>query len=644
MGGRLKAALRSGRARGPAALARGRGRRDRRDVLARRDRLAGRRAVAAPTALQRAGQHRRRRHDRRARPGLRRRQPAGRARGHGAAAARAPAPAHVRPDLRARRARLQRQQLAPRRVRDRDRLRHGARRRPTGSSTTTRPTSSARPPTTSRTSCARTSSSTRTRSCSGRFDGSGWFARKVDAATAAGVLWVNSAGNYRTRHWEGAWSDADADGNLDVPGDGNAFRVHPRGHGRARPATSPGRARRADPGSYYELALYQPTRRSTVPVARPEHAGCRSGRTGSSRCPSRTPTCRPGAIAAAGHVLPRVRRVGTPPTTQLTLYCRMDLSPTRAGHGLELPHARRRARRVLGRRVRRDHAAARVVLVRGPDRRRPPQARHRGADERLHHAGRPRVGRGQRLRRHLVRDAPRRRRGGAAVDGGRRRRRRRQRRAARARPADRAGARHRRAGRGHWSSAPAGCASTSRPRRSGTPTPAPDSLVRGTVALSLPLAEAGTLGLRAAHGRRRAARGHAGARRHPAGHLADRGPARGPARARAHCLGPERQRRPIPLHAARRQRACRACACARRGSARRREGAHLGLGARPRQRPRGPAALHASATARARTDSASRTATSAPAATSITIRATDRAGNSSPRCAARCAYVPFRAS
>ena len=39
------------------------------------------------------------------------------------------------------------------------------------------------------------------------------------------MLWVNSAGNYRTRHWEGAWSDADGDGNLDVPGDGNAFRV-----------------------------------------------------------------------------------------------------------------------------------------------------------------------------------------------------------------------------------------------------------------------------------------------------------------------------------------------------------------------------------------------------------------------------------
>ena len=63
----------------------------------------------------------------------------------------------------------------------------------------------------------------------GRFDGTGWFAQKVDQAAAAGVLWVNSAGNYRTRHWEGAWSDADGDGNLDVPGDGNAFRVRAGG-------------------------------------------------------------------------------------------------------------------------------------------------------------------------------------------------------------------------------------------------------------------------------------------------------------------------------------------------------------------------------------------------------------------------------
>ena len=35
------------------------------------------------------------------------------------------------------------------------------------------------------------------------FDGTGRAARTVDAAAAAGVLWVNSAGNYGQRHWRG---------------------------------------------------------------------------------------------------------------------------------------------------------------------------------------------------------------------------------------------------------------------------------------------------------------------------------------------------------------------------------------------------------------------------------------------------------
>ena len=36
------------------------------------------------------------------------------------------------------------------------------------------------------------------------FDGTGRAARAVDAAAAAGVLWVNSAGNYGQRHWRGS--------------------------------------------------------------------------------------------------------------------------------------------------------------------------------------------------------------------------------------------------------------------------------------------------------------------------------------------------------------------------------------------------------------------------------------------------------
>jgi len=37
-------------------------------------------------------------------------------------------------------------------------------------------------------------------------DGTGPAARAVDAAAAAGVLWVNSAGNFAQRHWRGAGS------------------------------------------------------------------------------------------------------------------------------------------------------------------------------------------------------------------------------------------------------------------------------------------------------------------------------------------------------------------------------------------------------------------------------------------------------
>ena len=145
--------------------------------------------------------------------------------------------------------RLQRQQLAPRRVRERDRLRHGAFARPTGSSTTTRPTSSARRPTTSPTCSSRDIVVHSNSFLFGPFDGSGWFARKVDAAAAAGILWVNSAGNYRTRHWEGAWSDADARRQPRRPRRRQRLPLRARGDQSRPPATSRGRARRAIPAA-----------------------------------------------------------------------------------------------------------------------------------------------------------------------------------------------------------------------------------------------------------------------------------------------------------------------------------------------------------------------------------------------------------
>ena len=54
----------------------------------------------------------------------------------------------------------------------------------------------------------------------GPFDGTGMAARAVDRAHAAGILWVNSVGNYAQRHWEGTVGDADEDGFADVGTDG----------------------------------------------------------------------------------------------------------------------------------------------------------------------------------------------------------------------------------------------------------------------------------------------------------------------------------------------------------------------------------------------------------------------------------------
>jgi Subtilase family len=64
------------------------------------------------------------------------------------------------------------------------------------------------------------------------FDGSGPDARAVDAAAAAGVLWVNSAGNYAQRHWAGRADAADAVLPLaPPPGDPLSFSLAWRGPG-----------------------------------------------------------------------------------------------------------------------------------------------------------------------------------------------------------------------------------------------------------------------------------------------------------------------------------------------------------------------------------------------------------------------------
>ncbi|MGD9696064.1 MAG: S8 family serine peptidase [Thermoleophilia bacterium] len=63
----------------------------------------------------------------------------------------------------------------------------------------------------------------------GPFDGTGWAARAVDRAAAAGILWFNSAGNYALTHWAGPWRDEDGDLTLDWP-NGNGWRFY-RGAG-----------------------------------------------------------------------------------------------------------------------------------------------------------------------------------------------------------------------------------------------------------------------------------------------------------------------------------------------------------------------------------------------------------------------------
>jgi hypothetical protein len=50
----------------------------------------------------------------------------------------------------------------------------------------------------------------------GPFDGTGETAQTVDAARAAGILWINSAGNYGQRHWSGSAADLDGDTYADM--------------------------------------------------------------------------------------------------------------------------------------------------------------------------------------------------------------------------------------------------------------------------------------------------------------------------------------------------------------------------------------------------------------------------------------------
>ena len=230
----------------------------------------------------------------------------------------------------------------------------------------------------------------------GPFDGSGFFAQQVDRLAAQGTIWVNSVGNYRENHWEGPYADADADGYLDVPAHGDDFPVALIV--TQRPAcdlsvSGPGSESALD---HYTIGLFLDPA-GTQPVL-----DARSGQplvSAFTPAPEPHDSLAPGFLPAAGTYHLKILKVGNPPTGHLTLFCRFALPVDAQTLGSSVPDPGRRAREPLDRRVRREHARARAVLVRGADRRRASQARPRRADQRGDHR--------RLVRRHLVRSAAR---------------------------------------------------------------------------------------------------------------------------------------------------------------------------------------------------------------------------------------------
>jgi hypothetical protein len=225
----------------------------------------------------------------------------------------------------------------------------------------------------------------------GPFDGSGWFAKKVDRAAAAGILWVNSAGNYRMKHWEGPWADANADGALDIAGHGDAIPF--TYDAAARPAcdlswTNP------DPSGAdgYTLGIYLDAA-GTQPAL--------DAKTGNPIVSSFVATPEPHAdippafLSAAGTYFLRVKRVGSPSGGRLTLFCRQDLPTDVDARGSSSPTPGDARGALSGGRVQRQQPRDPGLLDGGPNRRRPAEAGLGRADGRGRH--------GRLLHRHLRR-------------------------------------------------------------------------------------------------------------------------------------------------------------------------------------------------------------------------------------------------
>ena len=255
------------------------------------------------------------------------------------------------------------------------------------------------------------------------FDGTGGAARAVDAAAAAGVLWVNSAGNYAQRHWRGtagasgtvldiaptagtplllslAWTSPMAAGSVSVEradGAGGWREVARSAPAGPLNATTP--VTTADGGAYRRRG--HPGVRPAAdlrPLLRDGRLRCRRGGRGEHPHPGRRPRRPDGgggevdgdvdrAVLVAGG---RGRREAGPGRPHLR-----HLQPGVAGHGGNV--GRDRARR--GRRGAAAPAPARAGAPRGPRRaaRRPGVRRPRPGRPR----GGPRVRGGDGAARHV---------------------------------------------------------------------------------------------------------------------------------------------------------------------------------------------------------------------------------------------------
>lgn len=84
------------------------------------------------------------------------------------------------------------------------------------------------------------------------FDGTGVYARAVDAAAARGVLWVNSAGNYARRHWSGTATGL-GEGVPLVTRDGDRLLISASWQGPARFALSAQAFDPSAPGGWRDI-------------------------------------------------------------------------------------------------------------------------------------------------------------------------------------------------------------------------------------------------------------------------------------------------------------------------------------------------------------------------------------------------------